>query len=76
MENEKIAISTDFIKLDQFIKFAGLTGSGAEAKMLILNEDVLVNGEVCTQRGKKLLPNDRVVIDVLQADLTVVRQGE
>ena len=57
---EKIAITTDFIKLDAFLKFAGLAGTGGEAKMLINDGLVGVNGETCTQRGKKLRPGDRV----------------
>ena len=57
---EKIAITTDFIKLDAFLKFAGLAGTGGEAKMLINDGLVGVNGETCTLRGKKLRPGDRV----------------
>lgn len=60
---EKIGIITEFIKLDQFLKFAGVVGSGAEAKMCIADGLVTVNGEICTARGKKLFPGDRVVFD-------------
>lgn len=51
---EYIEISSDFIKLDQFLKLANIVMSGGEAKVIIISEEVLVNGEVCTQRGKKL----------------------
>lgn len=50
----EVKISTEFIKLDSFLKFCGAASLGSEAKMYILDELVLVNGEVCTQRGKKL----------------------
>lgn len=57
---ETITIYSDFIKLDAFLKYAALTGSGGEAKSLVAEGRVLVNGEVCTMRGKKLRPGDRV----------------
>ena len=59
---EDITISTEFIKLDAFLKFAGAVGTGGEGKLLISEGHVLVNGEVCTMRGKKLRPGDRVRI--------------
>ena len=55
---EKLAIKTEFIKLDAALKFANLVGSGGEAKTVIQDGYVLVNGEVCTMRGKKLRPGD------------------
>ena len=57
---EKIEISTDFIKLDALLKFAALVGTGGEAKMVIADGLVGVNGETCTMRGKKLYPGDKV----------------
>ncbi len=57
---ETIRIESDFIKLDSLLKFAALVGSGGEAKMAIADGLVSVNGEVCTMRGKKLWPGDRV----------------
>lgn len=57
---EKIEISTDFIKLDSLLKFAALCGTGGEAKYCIAEGMVKVNGEVCTQRGKKIYPGDIV----------------
>ena len=59
---EKIEIYSEFIKLDAFLKFASLVGTGGEAKMLIQDGLVLVNDEVCTQRGKKLRAGDRVTL--------------
>jgi ribosome-associated protein len=59
---EQIKITTEFIKLDALLKFASLVGSGGEAKMLIQDGQVLVNGEVCTMRGKKIRPGDTVTL--------------
>ena len=57
---EKISINTEFIKLDAFLKFAAAVGTGGEAKLVINEGMVRVNGEVCTMRGKKLYPGDKV----------------
>lgn len=57
---EKINIVTEYIKLDSLLKLAALVGTGGEAKYVISEGMVTVNGEVCTQRGKKLRPGDRV----------------
>jgi len=54
-----VAISTEYIKLQDAMKYANIVYSGGEAKTLILEEQVLVNGEVCTMRGKKLRPGDK-----------------
>ncbi len=59
---EQIKIDTDYIKLDQFLKLAAVVQTGGEAKMMIQDEGILVNGHVCTQRGKKLRRDDRVEI--------------
>lgn len=60
---EIIEINTEFIKLDQLLKFAGLVGNGSDAKMVIQDEMVRVNGEICTMRGKKLRPGDVVEVE-------------
>ena len=57
---EVIKLRDEFIKLGQALKAANLVGSGVEAKMVIQDGEVLVNGEVCTQRGKKLYNGDTV----------------
>ena len=54
-----VVISTEFIKLQDALKYANLVYSGGEAKQLILDGMVKVNGEVCLMRGKKLYPGDR-----------------
>ena len=53
-EMEIIEINTEFIKLDQLLKWANFTASGVESKIFILNGEVKVNGEVETRRGKKI----------------------
>lgn len=55
-----ITIRTEFIKLQDLLKLANAVGSGGEAKERIQGGEVRVNGEVCTQRGKKLRPGDDV----------------
>ena len=60
---EEIAIRTEFIKLDALMKFSALAESGGEAKQLIGEGLVKVNGEVCLQRGKKIFPGDTVFFD-------------
>ncbi|MEF9971420.1 MAG: RNA-binding S4 domain-containing protein [Oscillospiraceae bacterium] len=61
--SEEISINSEFIKLDSFLKFAGAVGSGGEAKTLIAEEQVSVNSEICTQRGRKLRPGDTVSLN-------------
>ena len=60
---ETIGIKTEYIKLDALLKFAALVASGGEAKTVIAEGLVSVNGEVCTMRGKKLRAGDRVEFD-------------
>ena len=63
MEQRQVKITTEFIKLDALLKFEGLAGTGGEAKERIQDGEVLVNGETCTMRGKKMRPGDTAVID-------------
>ena len=57
---QDVPIVTEFIKLQDAMKFANLVESGGEAKVVIQEGDVSVNGEVCTQRGRKIRPGDDV----------------
>ena len=66
------AIHTEFIRLDTLMKLASLTPTGGQAKEKIQAGQVFVNGECCTQRGKKLRPGDRVTL----GDETVEIVGE
>ena len=54
----KIKINTEIIKLDAFLKWAGIASLGSEAKFYIKNEEIKVNGEIEVQRGKKLVKGD------------------
>ena len=56
---EQIQITTEYIKLQDLLKFSGAAETGGEAKEAIQAGEVRVNGEVCTMRGKKLRPGDR-----------------
>ena len=59
---EKVKISTEFIKLDQFLKWLAVVDSGSQAKQVILDGEVKVNGEVETRRGRKIYPEYKVEI--------------
>ena len=59
---EEIKIDTEFIKLGQLLKLAGVADSGVHAKILIANEEVSVNGQVEIQRGKKIYSGDVVTV--------------
>lgn len=64
-----VNITTEYIKLDQLLKFAGAVAIGSEAKEIISAGKVTVNGEVCTMRGKKIRPGD--VVTVLGQEIKV-----
>ncbi|MDE6588964.1 MAG: RNA-binding S4 domain-containing protein [Oscillospiraceae bacterium] len=63
MKEERIKIETPFIRLDALLKFAGAVETGGEAKVVIQDGEVTVNGGVCTMRGKKMYPGDRAGLD-------------
>lgn len=67
-----VAIQSEFIKLDALLKFANLVCSGGEAKIRIAEGEVLVNGEPCTMRGKKLRPGDTVALDGEEVRITAL----
>ena len=67
--DSEVNITTEFIKLDQLLKFSGAVEIGSEAKEIIASGGVKVNGEVCTMRGKKIRPGD--TINVYNKDITV-----
>ena len=71
MKKDEIYIDTDFIKLDSFLKFAGLVETGGIAKEIIAEKRISVNDEICTMRGKKLRDGDRVYIKELDLELTI-----
>ena len=63
MELHDIQIHTDYIKLQDLLKFAGAVETGGDAKLIIQEGRVQVNGEGCTMRGKKMRPGDRCILD-------------
>lgn len=71
MQNQRVSIRTEFIKLDSLLKYAGLTDTGGFAKELIQGGQVKVNGEICTMRGKKIRSGD--VVEAGEYRLTVAQ---
>ena len=67
---EAVVISDDYIKLGQLLKLANMVSSGVEAKIVIQNGEVKVNGEIDTRRGKKIYPND--VLEYKGQQVTVI----
>lgn len=63
MEKTVIEITTEYIKLDQLLKFSQIAENGAMAKEMIWDEIVSVNGEICTMRGKKIRSGDVVLVE-------------
>lgn len=72
MKTDKITITTDYIKLDQLLKFSGMAENGTMAKEMILEGIVLFNGEVCTMRGKKVRPGDEVTIEFEDEEYKII----
>lgn len=66
-----VKIKSEFIKLDSLLKYAGIVETGGIAKEIILEERIKVNGEICTMRGKKIRPGDRVQIDEIKSEIVV-----
>lgn len=71
METHEIKIHTEYIKLQDLLKFAGAVETGGDAKLIIQEGRVSVNGAICTLRGKKMRPGDRACIDG-ETELAVV----
>ncbi len=73
MKTAEIKITTEYIKLDQLLKFSGLALSGADAKEIIAQGRIMVDGEVCLMRGKKIREENRVYIPEIDTELVVVK---
>ena len=71
MESYNIKIKTEYIKLQDLLKFAGAVETGGDAKIIIQEGRVTVNGAICTMRGKKLRSGERACIDN-ETELVVV----
>ena len=72
-KKEKVFISTEFIRLDAFLKFLGISETGGQAKQFIQDGIVKVNGEVCTARGKKIRSGD--IVSVFSADYEITDEN-
>jgi ribosome-associated protein len=70
---EEVAIQTDYIKLDQFLKLSGAIDTGGQAKMILAENAVKVNGELEQRRGRKLYANDLVSVNEV-GEFRVVRK--
>lgn len=68
----KIPIDTEYIKLDSLLKFSALCGTGGEAKSVIQEGLVMVNGDICLMRGKKIRVGDKVVF--CEEELEVIQK--
>ena len=73
-KQQEVSISSEFIKLDSLLKYAGIVETGGIGKEIILEERIKVNGEVCTMRGKKIREGDKVQIDEIKTELVIVRK--
>ncbi len=71
---EKVYINTEYIKLQQALKLANIVGSGSDAKLMIQEGFVYVNGQLCTMRGKKLRNGDKVKVsgEIVERDYEFV----
>lgn len=72
-KKEKVFINTEFIRLDAFLKFQGISETGGQAKQFIQDGIVKVNGEVCTARGKKIRSGD--IVSVFSADYEITDEN-
>ena len=70
-KTEQIRINTEFIKLQQLLKFSGISETGSEAKAMILDGIVDFNGEMCTMRGKKVRSGDRITVHGADIDIVL-----
>lgn len=62
MKQETIQITTEYIKLQQLLKFSGLAESGVDAKDMILDGMVYIDDAVCLMRGKKMYPGSKCIV--------------
>lgn len=67
----QIKINTEFIKLDSFLKLAGITETGGQAKQKIISQQIKVNDEICEQRGKKLHHKDKITANNTDYEVVV-----
>ena len=75
METQKIAIDTDTIQLDQFLKWAGVTTTGGDIRILLENRQIKRNGETESAKRRKLVPGDVIEIEGV-GSYEVVKESE
>ncbi len=66
---KQVKIDSEYIKLDQLLKLADVVGSGGHAKILIVNGEIKVNGEIIVQRGKKIRSGDKVIYEDMEIEV-------
>ena len=76
MQDKDLPIRTPFIKLDAALKLSDVAQTGGHAKIMIEEEQIRVNGEICTVRGKKLYPGDRFEYRDLRFTVTQANEAE
>ena len=69
MKTEIVRIDSEFIRLQDLLKLSGMCATGGMAKIVIQNGEVLVNGAVCTMRGKKMRVGDRAQYDGVEIEV-------
>ena len=74
MNTETLAIHTDYIQLDQLLKYANLLSTGGQIKVLLAEEAITLNGVTVTEKRKKIYPNDVVIVGD-EVSITVVKEG-
>ena len=74
MNTETISIHTDYIQLDQLLKYANILATGGQIKALLAEELITLNGTIVTEKRKKIYPNDVVSIGD-EVSITVVKEA-
>lgn len=74
MNTETIYIHTDYIQLDQLLKYANILETGGQIKELLAEEIITLNGTIVTEKRKKIYPNDVVSIGD-EISITVVKEA-
>ena len=74
MNQETVSIHTEYIQLDQLLKYANVLATGGQVKVLLEEEKITLNGVIITEKRKKIYPNDVVIVGD-EVSITVVKEG-
>ena len=74
MNQETVSIHTEYIQLDQLLKYANVLSTGGQVKVLLEEEKITLNGVLVTEKRKKIYPNDVVIVGD-EVSITVVKEG-